>query len=229
MLKRTACAALLAQVLAGCTAGSGDAGPSGGAGETGFPQDAPAQANASLGCSWALVSDPDLGNIAFPDEYASYWVAVLPALPGTRLRIEGQFPDARYFSYNVYDPLLRPVDAVTDYQLLPRVPGSNPWRSAGAAPGADYVAYLRPEPQPEVTEPNTLSPHPVSHDWQPAIGHALHAKVEVPPTLAERDRDGMQIGQVGDGLIVRGARTGPGRTVSRLARGTRPARGRSSA
>jgi hypothetical protein len=155
MLKRTACAALLAQVLVGCTAGGGDAGP-GGAGEAGFPQEAPAEANASLGCSWALVSDPDLGNIAFPDEYATYWVAVLPALPGTRLRIEGQFPQARYFSYNVYDPLLRPVDAVTDYQLLPRVPGSNPYRTAGVAPGMDYVAYLRPEPPPEAPEPNTL-------------------------------------------------------------------------
>lgn len=141
--------------LAACGSGGGGTHDSAQAG-AGFPLQEPAQANAGLGCSWALVSDPDLGNIAFPDEYATYWVAVVPAIPNSRLRIEGQFPRARYFSYNVYDPLLRPVDGVTDYQLLPRVPGSNPYRTSGAAPGADYVAYLRPDPRPELRETNTL-------------------------------------------------------------------------
>ncbi|MGH8454011.1 MAG: hypothetical protein ACRESW_05610 [Nevskiales bacterium] len=150
----TAALALTA-VLAGCGSG-GDGFNSVTPGTGSFPTHEPAQASAELGCSWALVSDPDLGNIAFPDENATYWVAVLPALPNTRLRVEGRFPQARYFSFNVYDPLLRPVDAVTDYELLPRQPGTNPYRTAGTVPGANYIAYLRPAPRPEMPEANTL-------------------------------------------------------------------------
>lgn len=147
--------ALFLAVVSGCSSsdeGSGAGGSSG----TGFPHDEPAQANASLGCSWLFVSNPDLANIAFPDEFATYWVATFPALPGTRLRVEGQFPKARYFSYNVYDPALRPVDAVTDYALVPRVAGSNPYQNAGVAAGSEYVAYIRPERRPDARETNTL-------------------------------------------------------------------------
>lgn len=133
------------------TGGGSDAG-----GSTSFPADSPRKASGELGCSWLLVSDPDLANIAFPDEYATYWVGSFPALPGTRLRVEGQYPLARYFSFNVYDPALRPVDAITDYQLLPRVGGTNPYRDAGAAPGGDYVAYIVPEPAPDVRADNTV-------------------------------------------------------------------------
>jgi hypothetical protein len=111
-----------------------------------------AAAAAGGGCSWLVVSNPDLINVAFPDEAATYWVAMFPALPGTRLRIDGQYPDARYFSFNVYDPALRPVDAITDYQLVPKIAGTNPYVTAGAAPGADYVATVQfgdvPEPRP---------------------------------------------------------------------------------
>lgn len=147
-------AALLASLLVACAESDGDLSFTNG--ETGgFPPQAPTEASAEAGCSWLLVSNPDLANVAFPDEFADYWVAVLPALPGMRLRIEGQFPQARYFSFNAYDPLLRPVDAMTDYELLPRVAGTNPYRSV-TGPGGGYVAYLRPEPQPGTTEPNTL-------------------------------------------------------------------------
>ncbi|AXQ28449.1 hypothetical protein D0B54_07030 [Solimonas sp. K1W22B-7] len=118
------------------------------------PEPTPETQALALNCSWLLRSDPDLLNIAFPDEAATYWVAALPALPGTRLRIEGEYPRSRYFSYNAYDPALRPTDAITDYQLDPAA-GGNPYRSADAA-GGRYVAYLKPGMVPEPREPNTL-------------------------------------------------------------------------
>lgn len=141
-------------LFCGCTVSDGDVFTAG-TDPAGFPDQGVAEANTEVGCSWLFVSNPDLANIAFPDEFADYWVAVLPALPGTRLRIEGEFPQARYFSFNVYDPLIRPVDVLTDFELLPRVPGTNHYRSAGAV-GGRYVAYIRPEPPPESPEPNTM-------------------------------------------------------------------------
>ena len=104
-------------------------------------------------CAWLLRSDPDLLNIAFPDEGATYWVAAVPALPGTRLRIEADFPQARYFSYNTYDPVLRPTDVLTDYQI-DAAEGVNPYRGDG--PSGRYVAWIEPGAVPDVRAPNTL-------------------------------------------------------------------------
>ena len=52
--------------------------------------------------------DPDTVNVLFPDSSAQYWSAQYTAVPGTRIRIDGIFPYARYTSWNVYDPILRP-------------------------------------------------------------------------------------------------------------------------
>lgn len=104
-------------------------------------------------CAWLLRSDPDLLNIAFPDESATYWVAAVPALPRTRLRIEAEFPQARYFSYNAYDPALRPTDVLTDWQI-DAAEGVNPYRGAGRA--GRYVAWIEPGAVPDVRAPNTL-------------------------------------------------------------------------
>lgn len=140
----------LALLLAAC---GGSSAP-GTAAETPLPQPTPETQAIALNCSWLVRSDPDLLNIAFPDEAATYWVAALPALPGTRLRIEGEYPHSRYFSYNAYDPALRPTDAITDYQLDPSE-GGNPYRNAGASHGR-YVAYLKPGMVPQAREPNTI-------------------------------------------------------------------------
>ena len=115
-----------------------------------------ADAVLSAACSWPVVSDPDFLNVALPDLGATYWVAVVPAIPGTRVRIEGQYPGARYFSFNAYTPLLSAVDRLTDYQIAPVVAGANPFRSTGAAAGGRYVAYVSRQTIPEQREPNTL-------------------------------------------------------------------------
>jgi hypothetical protein len=143
-------AIILALGLVACGGGSGrDTDPS-----QFHPPTAAAAGEA--GCSWLVVSNPDLINVAFPDEAATYWVATLPALPGARLRIDGRYPQARYFSFNVYDPALRPVDAITDYQILPRVAGTNPYQDAGAAAGGGYVAYVVDGATPDPRATNTL-------------------------------------------------------------------------
>ncbi len=103
-----------------------------------------------LGCGWIAASDPDKANIAFPDSEAKYWVAAAPVSPQTRLRIDGRYPDARYFSYNAYDAALRPTDAVADFELTPNENGreGNPFARKGAKPGGAYTAYLEYGPSP---------------------------------------------------------------------------------
>lgn len=98
---------------------------------------------AGLGCGWQFVSDINTTNVAFPDESAQYWVALIPQIPGTRLRIDGRYPSVRYFSYNVYDPLLRPVDAVADSELVANTTGG-------------YTAYVEFTGKPKMPASNTI-------------------------------------------------------------------------
>jgi hypothetical protein len=140
-------AALAAALLAACSGGSDAPEP---ASEVSTSTET---RSLAANCAWLLRSDPDLLNLAFPDEGAVYWVAAVPAAPGTRLRIEADFPQARYFSYNAYDPALRPTDALTDYQI-DAAQGVNPYRGDGAA--GRYVAYVEPGAVPEPRAPNTL-------------------------------------------------------------------------
>ena len=64
--------------------------------------------------------DADTVNVLFPDSSAQYWSAQYTAVPGTRIRIDGVYPYARYTSWNVYDPILRPEGRdVSTAQLSP--------------------------------------------------------------------------------------------------------------
>src|SRR3954451_13633787 len=63
--------------------------------------------------------DADTVNVLFPDSSAQYWSASYRAVPGTHIRIDGLFPHARYMSWNVYDPLLRPFTHIYDDQIVP--------------------------------------------------------------------------------------------------------------
>src|SRR5919206_157507 len=53
--------------------------------------------------------DPATVNVAYPDQAAVYYSGAYAAVPGTRLRITGRYPHARYMSFNVYDNLQGPL------------------------------------------------------------------------------------------------------------------------
>lgn len=146
-------------ILAGCAAGT-DTAPSD------EPRNAPsnpghtgedrAENPAGLGCGWEVASNIDTMNVAFPDESAKYWVALVPMLPQTRLRIDGYYPDVRYFSYNSYDGLLRPTDAIADSEIVPNDGGRNSAAEEDAPWGDAYTAYLEFSAPPEERAPNTI-------------------------------------------------------------------------
>src|SRR5436190_14225940 len=71
--------------------------------------------------------DADTVNVLFPDSSAQYWTAQYRAIPGTHIRIDGIYPYARYTSWNVYDPLLRPFTHMYDAQIAPDPGSANPF------------------------------------------------------------------------------------------------------
>ena len=146
--------------------------------------------DTGLGCGWQFASNIDTMNIAFPDESAKYWVALVPMLPQTRVRIDGYFPDARYFSFNVYDGLLRPTDAIADSELIPAEVGRNSAVEEMAAWGDAYTAYVEFTPPPAERAANTvyagemqLGPQPIP---QPALT-AIFYRIYVPGEDKEFD------------------------------------------
>lgn len=131
------------------TASAGNSDGSSNGGNTSLP--------LGIGCGWEVVSDADVTNVLYPDQAAVYWLAVIPNIPGARLRIDGLYPNARYFSFNVYDPILRPVDAIADFQIAPNSAGSNPYSKQGVAYGAPYRAFVDFSIKPDSnTAPNTI-------------------------------------------------------------------------
>jgi hypothetical protein len=106
-------------------------------------------------CGWPVRADPDLVNIAWPDQSAEYWAAPFYAAPGSTMTIRGQFPLARYMSFHLYEGSM-PVDAVTDYQLQPAT-GSNPYLpGARRTPGGTYALHVVYGQRPQNPAPNTL-------------------------------------------------------------------------
>lgn len=110
--------------------------------------------------------DADTINVLFPDSSAQYWSAGYQAVPGTRIRIDGIFPYARYTSWNVYDPALRPFAKRSDVELAPEPGSANPF-----LPGADrttpidqrhYTLFITFDPS-DHPGPNTIYVDPAKN------------------------------------------------------------------
>lgn len=116
------------------------------------PAGAPGQeASVDQSCQLELVKvDPTVVNVAFPDEAASYWGAAYQNVPGTRLRITGRYPHARYMSFHVYDNITRPVDALADIQTEPDPGQTNPFLDGADRTGEarSYTAFVDFGPLP---------------------------------------------------------------------------------
>jgi hypothetical protein len=118
-----------------------------------------AQVYDSPQCFWGRPNDPNVINVAYPDEGATYWAAQRPTVPpGAFIELHGIYPHARYMSFNVYDQELAPTDALADVELAPDAGSTNPF-----VEGADRTAISRAYtmrivmgPRPAVRAPNTL-------------------------------------------------------------------------
>jgi hypothetical protein len=96
-------------------------------------------------CAWAFTSggpSPAIGlNIAFPDASALYWVTPLAIDQAATITVNGEFPDARYMSWNAYDASLTTYEingvksGLPDFEIAPDAGSVNPWQQSGPAGG----------------------------------------------------------------------------------------------
>jgi hypothetical protein len=82
-------------------------------------------------CFWIGVFNRDTFNIAFPDMGAVYWASQFSLPEGASLQVKGEYPHARYLSFNAYNENGQPVDALNDQLIQPMPGNSNPF-----SPGA---------------------------------------------------------------------------------------------
>src|SRR4051812_25038889 len=104
-------------------------------------------------------SEPATVNVAYPDDSAQYYSGAYQMAPGTRIRIHGRFPHARYMSFNVYDAAQRPLDGLSDVRIAPDPGGANPFLADADRTGEEgrkYTVFIENGPAPEQRAPNTL-------------------------------------------------------------------------
>ena len=106
-------------------------------------------------CFWIGPVSFESYNIAYPDEGAVYWGSSFQ-IPdnASHLEIEGSYPNARYLSYNTYDKLTQPIDALLDADIVASS-GANPFADADKS-GGRYVIEVYPREAPAERPANTL-------------------------------------------------------------------------
>ncbi len=104
-------------------------------------------------------------NIAYPDDGARYWHAGYDIPAGATLKLNGQFPHARYMSLNSYyggnlgdENYAAPVHSIADAAMEPNAGSINPFID-GANRNSEYRDYqvtLAAGNTPEIVPANTL-------------------------------------------------------------------------
>jgi hypothetical protein len=89
-------------------------------------------------CFWGPATDPNVVNVLYPDKYAIYWTSSFHIPLGGHILLKGEYPAARYMSFNAYNPLLQPIDALADSEIVADAGSTNT-----ALAGADRMAEDR--------------------------------------------------------------------------------------
>ncbi|MBV9212579.1 MAG: hypothetical protein JOZ25_02925 [Actinobacteria bacterium] len=119
----------------------------------------PAGAQVDKTCELTFARlEPNTSNTLLLDTNAVYWLVSYQAVPGTRLRVTGEFPHSRYISYNLYDAAARPIDALSDIQIKPDHGSANPFLPGARRTVAHrrYTLFLEFTNRPKHPAPNTL-------------------------------------------------------------------------
>lgn len=126
---------------------------------TGKPRQGLLAATDDSTCRW---SEPT-GNTAYPETHARYFKLALPRVrpSGLRLRLDGIYLSARYFSFQLYGAAFNALDALADYEITPAAGSQTPFVGItridpAVAPGGRYTVYVEFRAAPARRAPNTL-------------------------------------------------------------------------
>lgn len=92
-------------------------------------QATPELPNPEANCFWGgpySIDNPD-SNFAYPDTGATYWHAKYTLPEGATLKLSGDFPHARYMSFNSYRADASPAFALRDQQIAASEGSINPF------------------------------------------------------------------------------------------------------
>jgi len=81
------------------------------------------------GCFWGgpySIDNPE-SNFAYPDTGSTYWHAKYTLPENATLKIKGEYPYARYMSFNSYNQDTSPAFTLRDSQIKPNMGASNPF------------------------------------------------------------------------------------------------------
>jgi hypothetical protein len=140
---------------------------------------AASSASAFPYCSWWVKTTPETTNVAFPDSAATYWTTPFRAEQGLEIKIEGQYPDARYMSFNVYDESGGSFEAngvssgIADYQIEPSSGSVNPFQAKGE-PGGSFTVSLNGSAKPGDVNTLPLAPEGEAGKNGAPIGFLLY-------------------------------------------------------
>ena len=102
---------------------------------------APDGANINT-CFWGgpYIKEIPSRHFAYPDTGAAYWAVQYTLPEGARLKLKGDFPYARYISFNSYRSDSTPAHAISDNAIVPNPGAINPFVD-GAERQSEFRGY----------------------------------------------------------------------------------------
>ncbi|MBA4284248.1 MAG: hypothetical protein C0434_01795 [Xanthomonadaceae bacterium] len=163
-------------------------------GATALPADAAGPPASDSSCDW---TEPD-GNTAYPETHARYFRLALPRsrTRGLRLRIDGHYLAARYFSYQLYGSAFNAIDVLSDHRIQPNPGSQSPLTGItridpAIRPGGQYTVYVVFADRPAHPAPNTLyagaSALPIGRNYLFLRAYLSNGVVPLPVIRYERD------------------------------------------
>jgi hypothetical protein len=106
----------------------------------------------------------------FPEESATYWMSRFSLPAGSKLRLHGHYPHARYISLNSYSDAA-PTDTLSDVAIEPDRGSTNPFVAGERRDlrKRSWHVTVLDEPRPAQRAPNTLYARPAATDVGAAI------------------------------------------------------------
>jgi len=131
--------------------------------KSGDKQNGPASGHPVLNSSdctsgWKIFSQLPNNEGALPEPHVSYfrYQFKMPAGRKLKLKIEGEYPQGRYFGFNVYDAKnMNTTGGIADHEIEPDTGSSNPFRAVGEISSQKYTLNVVPVGD-RGSKPNTL-------------------------------------------------------------------------